>query len=228
MSITFADSLSSENLANNGTVSYGHSVAAGDLIVIFSWNQSGTGQALAWSDNVNTGNYVNLTPGSDGTRQLFTSYKVCNASGTPTMTLSLTAGIVALAIVHYKGFSGTATATGDFTNVLHTGSSSTAVAGTSFNTSQSNELVCVFVGDLDGATWGTAPASPWNARTANSTVGNPGAQAWDQIFATSGSAAQITGTLATADYWFVTQVGFRDDVAASGSNAQSALLLGFL
>jgi hypothetical protein len=214
MSITFQNVVYSGSQGSPWNFT-GFTVAPGDLIVIAMYNQDGPSQTpLVFSDNVNIGNYATTTPVSDGTRFWGLVYKVCNASGTvSTLTFS---GFIsgAMTIVHYNGFLGTATATGNYTVNYHTSSSSTAVSGTSYDSLQANALTCAFIGDLNGVDWGTAPASPWTLRGIDH-ISSGEFLPYDNVFTTLGTAVQITGTLASADFWFVTQIEFYDLVYAA-------------
>src|SRR5271154_4449737 len=197
-------------------------VAPNQLLYLWTWNQAGTAQSPVFSDTVNSGNWTNIGSANDGSRYIQSAYKVCNASGTLGASGIAYSGMPNgssnnVAILQFNGFLGTPTYAGtggsDATVVLHTGSSSTAVAGTSFNTSKSSELVIANVADLGAQAWGTAPAAPW----VTPTMGGGGqnlaeAASFYQIFSSAASAAQLTGTLAVADFWFVSQVGFYDAV----------------
>jgi hypothetical protein len=210
-------------------VGLGFSVSPGQLLVLNLINQSGSGQTPAITDSVNTGDWNVFPTATDGTRFWATAWIACNGSGTPTITTSGVGNSNGIAVNYYNGFLGTASYAGsgssDFTVNYSTASPTTAVSGTSFNTSKNSELVCAFVGDLDGSTWATAPSAPWNLRgSVQWSTGRP--TTYDQIVSTSGTAVQLTGTLSAGDYWFVTQAGFYDNYTAPSNSNQGILLMG--
>lgn len=193
-------------------------VSVGDLLLVYTYTQGfGSSTPLTFTDNVNSGNYNNFTPLYDATmRQYSLSWIRCNAAGTPTITCTQLGSVFAYwTVVHYTGFVGTASYAGsgasDYTSIGIPGSSNTAVALTSFTTSKNSELVVAFPGDLNGQNWSVVPASPWNHR-GNITVGS---DVFDQVVSISGTAVQLTGTLAGNDFWYGAQVGFYDASSAA-------------
>ena len=218
MAITFVAGTTTpgSTTGTTGTITAGPlTVSVGDLIVLLGNNQSGSTPTFGFTDNRNSGSYTVKANNTDGSRVNFVAYKVCNNSGSLS-TISWTNGpngaSMGWNLMQFTGFVGTATDAGDYTGVLHYGSTGTAVAGTSFNTSQANELVCAFAYDAGTATtWGTAPASPWTNPTLGGNGNTPNQIASSyQVVTTAGTATQLTGTLSVADFWAVTQIGFWD------------------
>lgn len=203
----------------------------GDLIVfaaeIGGLPGSGITGTVVFTDGLNTGNYTlleNFIEPSAG-RQYFGGYIVVNTPGT-TLTIASTqvtssGGTGFVLAAHYNGFVGTPTAAGDANVTVHTSSSNTAVAATSFNTSKSNELVFAVTGNAAGSpvAFSAAPASPW---VNESTPAGNLAALFDQIVPTSGTSIGLTGTLSSSQPWWVIQMGFYDAVAAGAALAGSA------
>lgn len=194
------------------------SVVPNNLIVVsvFLNGTFGVDTPLTFTDNVNTGNYINFPDlFSVGNRQSSSAYMVCNASGgPPTLSCPALAGNTVFGnIAIYSGFVNVPTYAGsgssDYTAVYQN-TAGTAQAGTAFNTSKANELVLAFAGNLNENPFATPPASPWNARIANSGV----PALFDQIVATAGTTVQLTGTLNATSAWWVMQAGFYDASAA--------------
>jgi hypothetical protein len=234
MAITFVQQNNANNLTSGSLGFTASNVSIGDLIIVeildFQANV-GTPTPATFTDTVNTGNYTNLfnvtvPPASNAAPQYWLSYKVCNAGGAkPTIsTTSLGSASVSWKIIHYSGFLGTASYAGSGSSdwaVTDTFTSSTAVSGPSFNTSQNNELVVLTTGDMTGAPWTfSSGPSGWTSRNTNFP------QLWDQSVTTAGTASQMTGTLSSAQNGFFVQAGFYDAVAATLSGYSSAAGLG--
>lgn len=222
MAITFVEAVPS-NANSAGHVAFSASgISVGELLVVYVEipGTYSSVQPLTFTDNYNSGNWttlVNYYDNSGNQRQQSLAYIKCNASSAgvgPTVSCSFLNAVSSNWIIgHYNGFLGTATpVAGNLTNTGTTGfNSSTAVAATSFNTSQPNELVCAFGGSASSTSWGTAP-SGWSQRG----VFNASDYLYDQIVSTSSSAIQFTGTLSGADAWYVTQAGFYDSTSGAG------------
>lgn len=222
MAITFVNGQTTNSSADgsgNGTWNSGGamSLSPGHLLIAYLWNQGGPGQTPSATDTVNSGSWTLVNSAStDGARWVGVLAKVCNGIGTLaniSYTNTAPSGNNSVSIVHFSGFAGTPSYAGDFSYNAHTGSSSTAVSGTSFNTSQANELVLAFSTMLNTQAWSAAPGAPWITPT----MGGNG-QATDrytnyQLVTSASTAVQLTGTLAVADFWMVTQIGFYDFIA---------------
>jgi hypothetical protein len=220
MPITFnagQNTNSSASGTGTGTINANsQSVSVNTLIVIYGDNQSGSTPTPGFTDNVNSGSYTVLPLQTDGSRVGFVAFMVCNASGTLS-TISYTnmpnGSSNGWVVLTFNGFAGTPTyaGSGNYTTVFNTGSTSTAVAGTSYNTNFNSQLNLGFVWDLGGSTWSPAPAAPWTNPTTGGTGNSPAnISSSYRVDSSAGTAIQITGTLTPADFWIATQVGFYD------------------
>lgn len=218
MAITFVQQNQATNNSAASLAFTANNVAIGDLIVVMVLDRNGLVGSLTpatFTDNVNTGNYTNLINVlRTGTQQYWLSYMVCNAGGAkPTISSATLSGFnLDWVIVHYNGFTGVATYAGSGASdwaATDTFTSSTTVTGPSFNTSKTNELVVAVTADMTGAALGFASGpTGWTNRYASYV------QLWDESFPTSGTAAQISGTLTIAQSQLFVQAGFYDATAA--------------
>jgi hypothetical protein len=224
MAITFVEGVNGNNI-NSGSVAFStSSVAVGDLLIahIYINGTFSSVQPLTFTDNVNSGNWTTIGNYYDSTndRQQSIAYKVCNASGSaPTVSCAAVNGTpVNWTNLHYNGFVGIATYSGDYTSTGITGfSTSTAVAAVSFNTSKANELVVAIGGDTLAATISSGPGGSWTARISVYLY------AYDEIVSTQSTAVQFTATLSAADAWYITQAGFYDALPGVGIPWASSL-----
>jgi hypothetical protein len=218
--------------ASNGavTVNLTGNFAVNDLICVGVYGDGvpGGGITPVFADNLNSGNYscpVSVNETGQG-RQYMGAWIACNAAASSfTLTVScaaLSAYTGAWFVAHYTGFEGAPTYAGGGNAAYQSSSKTITPTGTSFNTTQPNELVCAFIGSIDATNiaWATAPASPWvNEAPA---TGNTVVLA-DQIVSTAGTSIGITGTLSAADFWWAVQMGFYDASAAPSAPLISSL-----
>lgn len=210
MTIAYQNSQNaSGNPITNMTFS-GTTIAPGGLLVIEVFS---TGSFTAgFTDSINTGAYSSFTQGTDGARTTQIFYIAVNASGSNPVILATGLGSVSSTwtAAYYNGFVGTPTGVDNITPVVHYGSTTTALASTSFNTSHASELVCAFGETSNGSNSFVSGPSGWTGRG----TFNASAFLYDQSVPTAGTATQFAGTLTSADFFTVATGGFYDNVAA--------------
>lgn len=193
----------------------------GDLIICIG-NWSTTGGTYSVTDSVNTGNYVQrqLVQNTVNAYGMFGVYSmVCNASGTPTVSLSATNSPQRLLIIRYTGFSGTPTfPASDLSSAQ--AASSTALNSGSFNTSVPNEYAIAWFNDNGGNLPPATANSPFAARM----FGTYQLNSYDTLTdfpsgMTLSTAVALVGTLGAADSWSAGVVGFYDSIASGASVA---------
>src|SRR5271154_3743589 len=139
MAIVFASDGANTN--GTGVCTLGGSVAIGDMIVVaYDTYSTAASPTLSATDNVNSGNYtIGTAPiiNVSGSTYVNILWKLCNASGTPTITVVGGGSLPSTGRVfmtHLTGFLGTATAIS--TDAASSYATSTALTSGAFNTSQ--------------------------------------------------------------------------------------------
>lgn len=212
MAITFVVSTQQQTSATSTSFSLGHTVAVNNLLVVMMYYTNGaTSQnSPTVSDNINSGNYsapASLSFFNSGTStQMTFAYIVCNAAGTPTISITGLNGtsFVAADAVLYSGWAATPTlVTADISCKFGTG---TAVSSTNFNNSNANELIMGYIGH-GGA--GAASAFTGTVSTARDT-NNGNNEYLDTIKSSSGNSMSLGCTMSTSVNWATMLAGFAD------------------
>lgn len=206
MAITEADSRE----GSGSTITMNNACSPNDLLVLFmvAGNIGGL-TSLTVADTVNTGVY-SLTHSvyeAVPNKQYQVSYIVCNASGTPTISIpGMSIGGGVLFATRFHGYVGTPTWGGEATCELYNNTSTTAVASAVFTGSQNSELVMAFGGDINNVAFFSPGPSGWTQASDFSSA----AYLYYKTLATAGLTAQLVGTLNTAGQTGTMLAGFYD------------------
>ena len=200
------------------TILLGGSVSIGDLLILSYANYySGGAASMTVSDNVNSGNYsliaVSILDGGSP-ECVLVAYKVCNASGTPTATITPSGGAGTngrVGYTHWNGFVGTATALTAVPDASSAYGTSTALNSGSFTTSKNAEFVFGYT-DTGSTSYATPPTS--NGWTQNLNLGQTGTTIYSQIGVNASTVVQLNGTLSSSATWHAITQGFYDLVTA--------------
>ena len=162
--------------------------------------------STAVADNVSSGAYTLLGQQYDSVSHIQndTYWKIANATGTPTVTLTAPSGYCSLSLLQVIGFTGTPTADSAIAN---TAAGSTATVAINATSTQNNEIMIANAFSLGG--YFSATPTGWSANLAGGTYGG-----WDAIEASSGTANNLSATLSAAGDWAVILGGIYDAAAA--------------
>ena len=180
------------------------SIGVGQVVVAFTQGGTLPGTATV-SDNVNSGDYSILQ--SFPAENMVIYWKITNAAGTPTVTVTNPGGFSYIWCMGITGFSGTPTSDAAIQNTASgTSTTPTISAINNFN----NEVMLVGVGISYTQ---SVTVSGWSAA-----VSTDKGNGFYSIEASSGTANNFNGSWGTSQAWFIQLAGIYD---AGGSAKQS-------
>lgn len=218
MAITYVENESNGFVnTNSATLTCADSVSptTHGIIAIFNCYNPSLPSGLTVSDNVNTGNYTQsftVADATDSLCEIAVYYMKCNATGTPTVTFSASAGLNAgITIIHVSGFvNGIAPVAAD--TASNFGSNATAPTVAGFTNSQANEFLLAILATGGGSTLSNPTPANWTI------AGDSDEQQtayW--IESTSGNSISYGNTISPARGWLAAIVGFYDAAAAANT-----------
>jgi hypothetical protein len=198
MSITFQDGVAGA-FQSTGNQALATSASVGDLIVACAFHNNNTGSDFSdtVSDNVNSGNYsiaYSALFGFSGGCQFVVAWKVCNASGTPTVTYTNFSQGGFISAMRWNGFTGLLTI--DPSQSTGNNAFSSAVNSGNIVTAANNELVV-------GWSWIAGLTPPTNPAGFTTRIGSTSQQVigFDLIASTLGTTENLNFTVANTAWW---------------------------
>lgn len=175
-------------------------VASGQVIVVFATYGVSSGWTV--SDNVNSGNYTLLANYSSPDMAIY--WKVTNASGEPSISISGTMGYSYASSLAITGFVGTPTLD---TAIINTATGTSASEAINATSNANNEVLLiaqvnssVFVANLTVTGWNSATTGSSNLAQAG----------WYAIEPSAGTQNNFSAALGSSYTWYVQLAGIYD------------------